>query len=63
MNNKVYCPFCHQEVTEEATSDVSSNAIGLTYICYAKICRNIEKHYSNGNIMIPYKSELKKITA
>lgn len=54
--NKVFCPFCHQEVMEDAAPTVVSNAFGITYTCYKKICRNITKHNSNGNIVIPYKS-------
>ncbi|MCI6809622.1 MAG: hypothetical protein MR958_05460 [Spirochaetia bacterium] len=58
--NKVFCPFCHQEVTEDAAPSVCDNALGFSYICYKKICRNKDKHRSNGNIVIPYKSERKR---
>jgi len=58
--NKVFCPFCHQEVTEDAAPTVCDNALGFSYICYKKICRNKDQHCHNGNIMIPYKSETKK---
>ena len=61
--NKVFCPFCHQEVSEECKPSVCTNAIGIEYVCYMKICRNAEKHNHNGNIVIPYKSEYKRITA
>ena len=58
--NKVFCPFCHQEVTEDAAPSVCDNELGFSYICYKKICRNKDKHRSNGNIVIPYKSERKR---
>lgn len=61
--NKVFCPFCHQEVTEDCDPSVCANALGFEYICYKKICRNVAAHNKNGNIVIPYKSEKKKLSA
>lgn len=57
---KVICSFCGQEVVEEAEPSIVKSATGITYTCYKKICRNYKKHWSNGNIVIPYKHETKK---
>lgn len=55
----IFCPYCHQRVTEDAAPTVVTSAIGFEYVCYKKICKNIEKHYNHCNVIIPYKPENK----
>lgn len=57
--HKIICPFCGNELTEEIEPDVAQDALGNVYTCYLMICRNKDKHYGNGNIVIPFKKELK----
>ena len=60
LDMEVICPFCGAVLEEELEPE--SNEVGgkAVYFCYRRICRNKEKHFGNGNIVVPYKKEKEK---
>lgn len=52
---KILCPFC-KEPMEELEPEVIKTVMGSKTI-YKKICNNKEKHFGNGNIIVPYKPD------
>lgn len=64
LDMEVICPFCGAVLEEELEEELEpeSNEVGgkAVYFCYRRICRNKEKHFGNGNIVVPYKKEKEK---
>lgn len=52
---EIRCPFCHEVMTKIEPIKVI-NTYGK-YTCYRMICKNKDKHYGNGNIIVPFKKE------
>lgn len=56
---KIMCPWCGEEMEDFAPMQIKEGDKVIRTV-YKKVCYNREKHYGNGNIIIPYKPKEEK---